>query len=439
MHRSRNSLLAAALVAACWTAHASDWPQWRGPNFNGSSDEKGLPADWKREDAAWSADLPGASASTPVVLGDKIFVSTVNKETSSLHALCFDRRSGKLLWDKSMAEGAVRRDDMSDFASSSPVASPDKVFFFFANGVLSALDHAGAPVWSRDLVKEFGEWAYQWTYSSSPMLYGGRLYVQVLQRDVPVHGHGRTDGPIESYVIAIDPATGRTLWRTVRPNAAVAESKEAYSTPLPFTFEGRTEIIISGGDCLTGYDPATGAELWRWGTWNPQKISHWRLVPSPVAGGGVVLAPAPKGDPIYAVKLGGKGELGDDAVAWRSDGSHVVSTDVPTPLFYDGDFFVLGDGKRVLLRLDPKTGAEKWRLQLPGRAKFEASPLGADGKVYTVNFSGEVTVADAGKGTILSTVAMGDQGDNATRPSVVAASGHLIIRTNHKLWSIGPK
>lgn len=422
-----------------WSASAGDWPQWRGPNFNGSSDETGLPTTWTKEEAVWSVELPAASASSPVVLGDEVFVSTANTATKSLHAFCIDRKTGAVKWDKQIGEGAIQRDEKSDFASSSPVVDPDRAFFFYSDGTLAALDHSGKQLWSRSLTKEYGEFAYQWTFSSSPTLYGGRLYVQVLQRNVPVHGHGRTNGPIESYLLAVDPASGKTLWRVVRPDEAMAESKEAYSTPIPFTYQGRTEILISGGDCLTGYDPATGKELWRWGTWNPQKIGHWRLVVSPVAGGGVVLGCAPKGDPIYAVKAGGNGVLDDSAVAWKSDGSHLLSTDVPTPLFYQGDFFVLGDGKRTLLRVDPATGAAKWSAPLPGRKKLEASPTGADGKVYVMNFAGDVTVVDAAKGDILGTVAMGDPGDDATRSTIAAAHGQLFIRTNHKLYCIGKK
>src|SRR5438093_13480351 len=105
--------------------------------------------------------------------------------------------------------------------------------------------------------------------------------------------------------------TGKELWRHVRPADAVQESLEAFTTPIPFTHDGRTEILITGGDCITGHDAASGKEFWRWGTWNPEKIGHWRLVPSPVAGAGVALACGPKGAPVFAAKLGGSGQLSD--------------------------------------------------------------------------------------------------------------------------------
>lgn len=439
MKRFSLMTLASAALASGAVVQGANWPQWRGPNFDGSTDEKGLPSTWTKEGALWTADMPGASASTPVVWGRKVFVSTADNSAKSLHALCLDRQTGRALWDRTIGEGAIQRDEKSDFASSSPAADGDRVFFFYSDGTLVGFDHDGKQIWTRSVTRDFGEFAYQWTFASSPLLYDGRLYVQVLQRDSPVHGHGRTDGPIESYLLAVNPADGKTLWRKARPTAAVAESMEAYSTPMPYAYKGRKEILIAGGDCLTGSDAQSGDELWRWGTWNPQKIGHWRLVVSPVAGGGVVLACAPKGDPIYAIKVGESGQLDPSPVAWKSDSNRALSTDVPTPLFYEHDFFVLGDGKRTLSRVDPATGTVKWSVELPGRKKIESSPTGGDGKVYVMNFAGDVTVVEAASGAILGTVAMGDPGDDMTRSSVVISQGALFIRTNHKLYSVGKK
>jgi outer membrane protein assembly factor BamB len=418
------------------SAMAENWPQWRGPNFNGSSNEKGLPSTWSKETARWSVALPGASAATPIIWGDRVFVSSANDANKTLRALCLDRKTGKILWDRQVGEGRIQRDDKSNFASPSPVADAGRVFFFYGNGDLVAFDHAGKQLWARSITKDYGEFAFQWTFSTSPLLYSGKLYLQVLQRNVPARGAGRTDGPNESYLLALDPATGKTLWRQLRPSEAVAESLEAFTTPTPFEHNGRKEILVAGGDCLTGHDPETGKELWRWGTWNPTKIPHWRLVPSPVAGGGVVLACAPKNSPVYAIKAGGKGALTDSDIAWTSDDKQVTS-DVPTPLFYDGDFFILSDGRKNISRVEPATGNVKWTVALPGRRKFEASPTAADGKIYAMNFAGEVVVVDAANGTILSHIPMGDEGDDLTRSAIPVAAGQLFIRTNHKLYCVG--
>lgn len=415
------------------SALAADWPQWRGPNFNGSTAEKGFATEWSKDSAAWNVDLPGPSASTPVVFGDRIFTSTADRQNKTLHAICIDRKSGKVLWNHKVGEG-MNRDDRSNYSSPSPAADKDRVIFFYGNGALVAFDHSGKELWQRNVTKDYGDFAFQWTFSSSPMLYDGKLYLQILQRNKPVHGEGK-DGA-ESFLLAMDPATGKELFRHVRPSEAVAESLEAFSTPIPFTHDGREEIVIVGGDCITGHDPDSGRELWRWGTWNPTKIGHWRLVPSPVAGGGVVLACGPKGAPIFAIKAGAKGNLDDSSIAWKSQ-TREVSADVATPLFMDNSFFVVAEDKRIFSRVEAATGNVKWSVDLPGRKKYEASPTGAEGKIYLMNFAGDVTVVDAADGKIINTIAMGEPGDDATRSTIVAANGQLLIRTNSKLFCIG--
>lgn len=417
-------------VSAVW---AADWAQWRGPNFNGYTPEKGFPTEWSKESAVWSLEMPGPSASTPVVVGDRVFTSTADTKNKTLHAMCLDRKTGKVLWNHKTGDG-INRDDRSNYSSPSPAADKDRVIFFYGNGTLVAFDHSGKELWNRSVTKDYGDFAFQWTFSSSPMLSNGKLYLQILQRNRPVHGEGK-DGA-ESFLLAIDPATGKDLFRHVRPSEAVAESLEAFSTPIPFEHQGRKEILVVGGDCITGHDPDSGKELWRWGTWNPNKIGHWRLVPSPVAGAGVVLACGPKNSPVYAVKAGGKGKLDDGAIAWSSKIREVTS-DVSTPLFMDNSFFVLAEDKRILTRVDPANGEVKWTAELPGRKKYEASPTGADGKVYLMNFAGDVVVVNAEDGKVMNTIAMGDAGDDSTRSSIVAANGQLLIRTNKKLYCIG--
>jgi outer membrane protein assembly factor BamB len=430
-------ILVVALSASGSLAPAADWSHWRGPSFTGATSETNLPAHWtKTENVAWSADLPGPGAATPVVLGDHVFVSSTDLREKSLVAVAFDRVHGRQLWRNKIGDG-IGRDEKSNYAAPSPTTDGERVFFFYGNGELVAFDVSGRRVWGHNLQAEYGDFAFQWTFSASPTLYGGRLYVQVLQRDVPVNGRGRSSGgPIESFILALDPASGKTLWRQVRASDAVAESRESYATPIPFVNGDRTEILIAGGDCLTGHDPATGRELWRWGTWNPRKIGHWRLVPSPVGGEGIVLACAPKRDPVYAIKAGGEGVLGDTALAWKSPPGSEISSDVPTPLFYQGDFFVLSDVRKALSRVEPGTGRVKWTTPTPGQSKYEASPTGADGRIYLMNFRGQVTVVKADDGTLLQTVDMGEEGDDATRSSIAVARGSLFIRTNHKLFCV---
>ena len=379
-------LLTAAL------AHADNWPQWRGPNFNGSSTEKNLPAEFsKSNNVAWRAPLPGPSGATPVIFGDRVFVNSIDAAKKSRVALCLDRKTGAVLWQQDVGPG-ITQDDKSNFASPSPVTDGQVVYFYYGNGELVCFDMKGAKIWARNIQKDHGAFAYQWTYSASPLLHGGKLYLQVLQRNVAVNGRGGEKN--DSYLLALDPKTGQDLWKHIRPSEAVSESLEAFSTPIPFTHNGRAEILITGGDCITGHNPDTGKELWRWGTWNPTKIGHWRLVPSPVAGAGVALACGPKNAPIFAVKLGGNGTLPNSAIQWQSTERDVTS-DVPTPLFYNGKFYVLNGGKKQLLCVEPSDGKVIWSGNLETRAVFESSPTAADGKIYLMDHRGNVFVVSA--------------------------------------------
>ena len=152
----------------------------------------------------------------------------------------------------------------------------------------------------------------------------------------------------------------------------------------------------------------------------------------------MVLACAPKRSPIYAVPAGRNGLVGNEALAWQTDPATRITADGPTPAFYDGDFFVLNDLQKNLSRLDARTGEVKWQLATPGKGKYEASPLAADGKIYLIDFTGEVAVVDAKSGELLSTIPMDEpaQGE-VVRSSVVAAHGQLFIRTTRRLYCVG--
>ena len=314
----------------------------------------------------------------------------------------------------------------------------ERVVFFYGNGDLVSYTLDGEEEWRRNLQKDHGDFTFQWTFSASPTLWDGRLYMPVLQRDEPVNGLGKEDNP--SFLLALDPKSGETLFKRERPSDAQAESLESYATVIPHANgKGEVELLVVGGDVITGHDPATGEELWRWGTWNPgHRERWWRLVPSAVVGGGVALVCAPKRAPVYAVRLGGRGELDEEALAWHSEGGrNPVSSDVPTPLFYGGAFYVLSDVRESLSRVDPATGEVEWTLRMPGKAPWRASPTGADGKIWCMNHAGDVVIVDAEKGAIVNTIPMGEEDDDQTRSTVVVAHGDLFIRTNSKLYCVG--
>jgi outer membrane protein assembly factor BamB len=448
---SRITLVLVGLSLFTPWVRAEDWGQWRGPTFNGATSEKNLPSSFSRTNGVlWTALLPGPSGATPIISGDQVFVSSTDDAAKTCVALAFDRKTGKELWRIKVAEG-MGQDRMSTFSNPSPVSDGKRVWFFYGNGELVCFDLAGKEIWRRSIQKDYGRFAFQWTFGASPLLYDGRLYVQVLQRDVPVNGRGRTDAPIESYLLALNPETGKELWKIVRPSEARQESLESYSTPMPFTHGSHTELLITGGDCISGHDLKTGKELWRWGTWNPTRITHWRLVPSAVAGDGIALVCGPKDSPVYAVKLGLHGTLSNGGLAWqsfvqstedpakaaRSLDAKELSSDVPTPLFYQGRFYVLNGTKKKLLCVEP-SGNLIWSGDLKGKGIFQASPTAGDGKIYMMNFAGEVFVVRAGGNefNLLHTAAMAED-ENTLRSSIPISHGELFIRTTRNLYCVG--
>ncbi|MFT5492431.1 MAG: outer membrane protein assembly factor BamB [Limisphaerales bacterium] len=435
--KMKKAMLAALALSISLSAVAENWPQWRGPHHNGSSTERNLPDDFsKTKNVVWSTEMPGLAAATPIIWGDHVFISTTDEKAGTLNAAALDRKTGEILWNHIIAKG-VSQDRKSNYASNSPVTDGQVAIYFYGNGDLVAYDFSGKKVWDRNIQKDYGDFAFGWTFSTSPILFEGTLYLQVLQRNEPASGRGAVGA--ESYLLAMNPKTGKTKWKHVRPSTAKLESLEAFTTPVPFEHNGRKEIVIVGGDCLTGHDPKTGKELWRWGNWNPRREPYWRLVPSPGIGGGVVLASAPKGGSIYAVKAGLSGTQNDSALAWTSN-PRELTADVCTPTFSDGDFFIIADKLRdeTLSRVDPKTGKVKWTLTLPDHRKlWRASPTVADGKVYCVDHAANVSIVSAKSGKLIREVAMGRDGDNNTRSTIVVSQGQLFIRNNWKLFCIG--
>jgi len=439
------TLLLLALACATPIVDAANWPQFRGPNQDGSSPETGLPAKFsKTEGVKWTANLPGPSASVPAIWGDKVFLTSADASNKHLVGICLDAKTGKEVWNVVVSEG-YQHDSSSNLASPSPATNGELVFFYYGNSTLAAFDFAGKEVWKRDLGHDYGRFGTQWTYSTSPVLDGAKLYIQVLERNHPFEFQGMPkgdpNGKNESYILALNPKDGKTIWRHIRPSTAMEESLEAFSTPSFTTFDGKRLMLVAGGDTLSAHEAETGAEVWRLESWNPSKIGHWRLVPSPVAGDGVAIACAPKNEPVYAAALGSYGEV---KPLWASNPKGGVTSDVSSPAFYQGKFYVLDSNHKTLACVDPKTGKPMWVGELPSKGKIEASPTVADGKVYMVNFFGEVFVAkaDPGQFELLNVGDFGDgskmtKGDTVVRTSVVAANGDLFIRVKDKLYCVG--
>jgi outer membrane protein assembly factor BamB len=431
----------AGVLASPASSPAADWPHWRGPHFNGSSDAKDLPEKFgKDENVLWKATLPGPSNSTPIVFGDRVFVSALDSSKKIL-AICLDKKDGKVLWQKEVGIGFNTKGE-NNMATPSPVTDGKRVFFLYGTGDLAAFDFAGQPLWSRNLQKDYGQFNIMWIYGSSPTLYKGKLYIQVLHTERPygdsgVPGVPRSDGAAKSYLLALDPATGKEIWKHVRPDEAEAESKESYGTPIPHkTASGREELLLVGGDAVTGHDPETGDELWRFTGWNPSKIGHWRLVPSITAGGGVIVACAPKNGPVMGCKEDGKGDISRSGKLWRTD--EKVTSDVPVPLYYRDHFFVLDHPGKNLTKLEPKTGKVLWQTRLPGaKAVARSSPTGADGKIYCMNVDGAVWVVSAEDGKVLHQTSL--EGAKNARGTIAVVDGMLFARVGENLFAFGKK
>ncbi len=431
------------LVSLLATA-APNWPTQRGPLSNGSgADGMTLPERFSpTENVVWKTKLPGSSPATPIVWDDHVFVTAADHDKKELHAICLDAKTGKIRWSHVVAKGRVHIDERSDFASPSPVTDGKHVAFFFGNGDLIVYGMDGKERWRKNLIGSDDHYfAFQWTFSSSPILWNDLLIMQVLQRNTPFNygelQRGKAGAQsIPSYLVAFDFATGKQRWRIERPAKAVAESLEAFTTPV-IDRPGPDEpwqLLVAGGDALTGHDPSSGKELWRWETWNPGKIGHWRLVPSPVAGKGVALACAPKKSPVYAV------DMKTSKLLWKSEDKE-VSSDVCTPLFYKGYFYVLnGEFKEKRLScIDPRSGKVRWTGNIGSRAKIEASPTAADGKIYFQDHTGKVFVvaADPDKFTLLHQVEFADRTVRNQRSSLALANNRLFLRSRETLYCLG--
>jgi len=422
------------LLACAAVARAENWPQWRGPFFNGSTTETDLPATFtETENVRWTAPMPGPSGATPIVWGDRVFITSTDTQTDDLLAICIHAKTGKELWRRTT--GKDRKVARNNMASPSPVTDGKTVWFYYGTQKLFAFDFDGKLLWQRNLEKDHGHNALMFGYSSSPLLYRGKLYIVAI-RNKRQDRYGRAPAAHhDSYLLAIDPDTGRDLWKVDRPTDARDEAQEAYSSAIPYERDGRGLVLVYGADYLTAHDPETGKEVWRWGTYNPEKIHHWRIVPSAVVAGDTIVVVGPKHSTMFAIRPRGTGRLGKECVAWTYDRD---IPDASTPLYYRGRLYVLHDDRKRIACIDPKTGEVKWKGDLGGRGVIRASLTGADGKLYCFYEFREAIVLEAGDAfKILHRTRMGARSRFFARSTIVAAQRRLFIRTSETLYCIG--
>ena len=276
-------------------------------------------------------------------------------------------------------------------------------------------------VWQADLQKTYGKFGLNWGYASSPLLHEGLVIVPVL------HGMN-TDDP--SYLVAFEGKTGKAAWRVERPTDSPNEGPDAYTTPLPMKVGEQVQIIVAGGDYVTGHDPKSGKELWRCGGFNPRNDKFYRGVTSPGISGEHVVWCVKQG-PSVALKAGGQGLVTATHTAWTSA---EFTFDVPTPVSDGNAFYILND-KGLMSSVDPQSGKPHYAKQRLPAGTYSASPLLADGRIYVTSEKARTTVIAAGPE--FKVLSENQLDDDWTLSSIAVSGSHLFIRSSAALYCIG--
>ncbi len=412
-------MLSFAAIVSGSAMLSANWPAWRGPTADGVSPEINLPVRWSpTENVAWKLALPQWSGATPIIWDDTIFLNVAEADGHNLSLWAVRRTTGEVMWKRHLSEGN-HKERKQNMSSPSPVTDGTRVWVSTGTGFIRAFDFSGKELWMRDIQKDYGRFGLNWGYANSPLLLDGDLIVPVL------HGM-KTDDP--SYLLRIDGATGQTKWRVERPNRAIRESPDAYTTPALVRIGKSAEIVITGADVVTGHDPATGKELWRADGLNPNNDPAYRIVASPVVHGDIVIAPS-RERPILAIRAGGRGDVTTSHKLWEFGNG----PDVPTPVTDGTHLYVITD-RGVVYCLDLKTGKTIYGPQRLEPGTYSSSPVLADGKIYIASEDGIFSVFRAGpKFELLAANKMEDY----TLSSVAIKDGQLFLRTAGWLWAVG--
>jgi PQQ-like domain len=446
MRRFRNVLTISACLLAGVSLSAQHWPAFRGANASGVADGTPTAMKWNtatNENVAWKTPVPGVAISSPIVWGDRVFVSTAISSDpnqsirtglygdvepvndSSKHTwrlLAIDKKSGKVLWDKVAYEGIpkTKRHPKSSQASATPVTDGRRVIVSFGSEGLYAYDFDGKQLWKKDLGVLNAGWFfdpdYEWGIGSSPIIYKNMVIVQC---DIQRH----------SFIAAFDVDTGKEIWRTDR------DEIPSWSTPTIFEANGKAELVTQATTFTRGYDPITGKELWKYS--GNSEIA----IPTPIIGPGfVIITNGYRGvQPIFAVKPGATGDITlkdnatkSDFVSWSTKRGGPY---IPTPLIYGDQLYVLNNG--VLTAYKVATGEPIYQKRLGGTGgAFSASPVAADGKIYCASEDGDVFVIKAGpEYEELAKNSMGE----VVMATPAISDGLIIVRGGKNVYGIKAK
>jgi outer membrane protein assembly factor BamB len=424
------------------------WPSFRGPQASGIAEKQNLPDRWNvktGENILWKTPLPGLAHSSPVVWGNKIFVtSAVSSDPKasfrpglygdgdasrdrSVHRwmiYAIDKRSGRISWERVAHTGEPRekRHIKSTYANSTPATDGRIVVTWFGSEGVYAYDVSGRLLWQVDLGRlDLGAYdipTYEWGPASSPIIWNNLVILQC-------------DTQTDSFLLALDAATGKTVWKTDR------DELPSWGTPtVATTATGRAVLVANASNFIRGYDPTTGKELWRLG--GSSKIT----APTPIFGEDLFVVVSGRGPerPIFVVRPNAQGDLtladgktASEAILWSKTGR---GSYMPTPLIYNGILYVLANNG-LFDAYNLKTGAEIYRQRLPTVGSgFSASPVAADGKIYLSNEDGEMLVIAAGeKFNHLGTNSIGE----LLMATPALSDGVMYVRSSTNLFAIGRK
>ena len=436
----RKTALVVLFVVSFSMAYAENWPGWRGPGSLGISAEKGIPFQWDlSKNVRWKVAVPGLGHSSPIVWGNRVFVTTAasidpkqdnwqkgffsgerkpDAEEISWEVLCFDRDTGKLLWEQTAIrkKPANARHTKNSYASQTPVTDGTHVYAFFGDQGMYCYDFQGKLIWSRDL----GSFTMRngWGMASSPVLY----------RDFVIQTCDQETGG--SFIIALDKRTGKTAWRVERDEAS------SWSTPYLYLQGARPELIVNATRAIRSYDPESGKVLWEC-----HGPSTSITAPTATSSNGLIFVSsgfiAEPVRPVTAFHPGATGDLTlkegetkSEAIAWRQ---LMAAPYIPSPTAYGDHIFVLLD-QGFIACYDAKTGKEVYgRKRIDIGANFSASPIVVEGRLYCMSEDGDVYVIRAGaEYELLAKSSLGE----AVMASPAVSGGKVFIRALKHLYCI---
>ena len=400
-----------------------DWNQWRGPELDSVAGDQSIVSELSESTRLWRTKLKGPAGASPIVIGDRIFVTSAGKK---LLVECFEVATGKQLWSKPVAGKNEKGKDSSNSASNSPCSDGTHLWTTFGNGQVSCFTLDGKEVWTKNLQEQYGNFEIMFGMTTTPLLVDGQLIYALMG------GKMRDPATSVGTVISLDAATGDEKWAHVRKTDAKKECKHVYASPTIAELDGKKMLIVHGADYTTAHELDGGKEVWRLGGMNPKNKSYnptLRFVSSPVSADDLVVIPSAKRGPVWAVKIDSKGTLTRKDLVWFSER---VTPDVASPVIYNDRVFLARE-KGTLVCLDAGSGKKLIEKRYLAD-KHRSTPVAVDGKLVIVDRSGKLMLIEADEK--LKEIAAIELGEETTASPAVA-DGIIFVRTFEALYAFG--